>query len=122
MPQITHIAPNSNQWRRDITSNLGNPTDDGARFSAVGFGAGSQGSRVFCPPWRDQPACRTGRRTCRCLTERVARSRREPLHSHAKYVVMLLVGLVAGVATGLAGHWDYAPVVGWDAAALAFCV
>lgn len=33
---------------------------------------------------------------------------------------MMTVGAIAGVATGLAGLWGYAPVVGWTAAALTF--
>jgi uncharacterized membrane protein len=33
---------------------------------------------------------------------------------------MMTVGAIAGVATGLAGQWGYAPVVGWTAAALTF--
>jgi uncharacterized membrane protein len=33
---------------------------------------------------------------------------------------MMTVGAIAGVATGLAGLWGYAPVVGWAAAALTF--
>jgi uncharacterized membrane protein len=34
---------------------------------------------------------------------------------------MMVVGLVAGIVTGLFGAWGYAPVVGWTAAALIFC-
>jgi uncharacterized membrane protein len=35
---------------------------------------------------------------------------------------MLAIGILATVVTGLLGEWDYAPVVGWSAAALTFCV
>jgi uncharacterized membrane protein len=33
---------------------------------------------------------------------------------------MLVVGAIAGVGTGLAGEWGYAPVAGWTAASLTF--
>jgi uncharacterized membrane protein len=33
---------------------------------------------------------------------------------------MLLAGLCAAIATGVAGDWDYAPLAGWDCAALVF--
>jgi uncharacterized membrane protein len=33
---------------------------------------------------------------------------------------MLMVGAIAGVGTGLAGQWGYAPVVGWTAASSTF--
>jgi uncharacterized membrane protein len=36
-------------------------------------------------------------------------------------LLMLVVGCVAGIVTGLFGEWGYAPVVGWTAAALMFC-
>jgi uncharacterized membrane protein len=36
-------------------------------------------------------------------------------------MLMLAVGILATVVTGLLGEWDYAPVVGWSAAALTFC-
>ncbi len=35
---------------------------------------------------------------------------------------MLLGGLAAGAVTGLVGSWGYAPLVGWDVAALVFTV
>lgn len=35
---------------------------------------------------------------------------------------MMVVGVVAAIVTGVLGAWGYAPVVGWSAAALAFCV
>jgi uncharacterized membrane protein len=35
---------------------------------------------------------------------------------------MLLAGLVAAAVTGMAGAWDYAPLAGWDIAALVFTV
>jgi uncharacterized membrane protein len=35
---------------------------------------------------------------------------------------MLLAGLAAAIATGIAGAWDYAPLAGWDIAALVFTV
>ncbi len=34
---------------------------------------------------------------------------------------MLAIGVPATVVAGLMGDWGYAPVVGWSAAALAFC-
>lgn len=34
---------------------------------------------------------------------------------------MLAIGAVAAVVAGVAGEWSYAPVVGWNAAALTFC-
>jgi uncharacterized membrane protein len=33
---------------------------------------------------------------------------------------MLLAGLCAAVATGASGAWEYAPLVGWDSAAVVF--
>jgi uncharacterized membrane protein len=42
--------------------------------------------------------------------------------SRAKLVTMLLAGLAAAIATGIAGAWDYAPLAGWDIAALVFTV
>jgi uncharacterized membrane protein len=35
---------------------------------------------------------------------------------------MLLAGLVVAVAVGVAGAWEYAPLAGWDIAALVFTV
>lgn len=35
---------------------------------------------------------------------------------------MLLAGLCVAIVTGAAGAWDYAPLVGWDSAALVFTV
>jgi uncharacterized membrane protein len=35
---------------------------------------------------------------------------------------MVLVGVPAGILTGLFAGWGYAPVVGWSAAALTFCL
>ena len=35
---------------------------------------------------------------------------------------MVLVGVPAGIVTGLFAGWGYAPVVGWSAAALTFCL
>ncbi|MDQ6688796.1 MAG: DUF1345 domain-containing protein [Actinomycetota bacterium] len=42
--------------------------------------------------------------------------------SRTRLIVMLLGGLAAGVITGLVGSWGYAPLVGWDVAALVFTV
>ena len=41
-------------------------------------------------------------------------------HSRTRLLVMVLVGLVAGVASGLLGAWDYAALIGWDTAAAVF--
>ena len=35
---------------------------------------------------------------------------------------MVVVGVLAGIVTGLYAGWGYAPVVGWSAAALTFCL
>lgn len=35
---------------------------------------------------------------------------------------MVVVGVPAGILTGLFAGWGYAPVVGWSAAALTFCL
>ena len=35
---------------------------------------------------------------------------------------MVVVGVPAGIVTGLYAGWGYAPVVGWSAAALTFCL
>ena len=35
---------------------------------------------------------------------------------------MLVAGLIGGVVTGVVGAWGYAPLVGWDVAALVFTV
>ena len=35
---------------------------------------------------------------------------------------MVVVGVPAGIVTGLFAGWGYAPVVGWSAAALTFCL
>lgn len=40
--------------------------------------------------------------------------------ARARLGAMLVVGLAAAVATGLLVSWPYAPVVGWDAAAVVF--
>jgi len=37
-------------------------------------------------------------------------------------IAMVLVGVPAGIVTGLFAGWGYAPVVGWSAAALTFCL
>jgi uncharacterized membrane protein len=43
-------------------------------------------------------------------------------HRHAllRLLVMLALGVSAGLATGLAGHWLIAPVIGWAVAAAVF--
>jgi uncharacterized membrane protein len=38
----------------------------------------------------------------------------------ARFVEMLVVGVVVGLITGAVGWWEYAPTVGWAAAALAY--
>jgi uncharacterized membrane protein len=40
--------------------------------------------------------------------------------SRSRVAVMLLVGIAAALAVGALGHWRYAPLAGWDAAALTF--
>src|SRR4051794_41879494 len=40
--------------------------------------------------------------------------------SHTRLVTMLVAGLCAAVVTGAAGAWGYAPLAGWDSAALVF--
>jgi uncharacterized membrane protein len=42
--------------------------------------------------------------------------------SRTRLAVMLLGGTAAAVATGVAGSWGYAPLTGWDIAALIFTV
>lgn len=42
--------------------------------------------------------------------------------SRTRMVVMLVAGLIGSVATGLLWAWGYAPLVGWDVAALVFMV
>jgi uncharacterized membrane protein len=37
-----------------------------------------------------------------------------------RFVEMLVAGTIAAIATGAAGWWEYAPTVGWAAAALAY--
>jgi uncharacterized membrane protein len=37
-------------------------------------------------------------------------------------LLMLAIGIPAALVAGFFGEWDYAPVVGWSAAALTFCV
>jgi uncharacterized membrane protein len=37
-------------------------------------------------------------------------------------LVMVAIGLPVGIVTGLFAGWGYAPVAGWSAAALAFCL
>jgi uncharacterized membrane protein len=41
-------------------------------------------------------------------------------HSLLRLIVMLIVGVSALVATGLLGHWQIAPVIGWAFAAATF--
>ena len=38
----------------------------------------------------------------------------------ARFVEMLVAGVIAAIATGAAGWWQYAPTVGWAVAALAY--
>ncbi|MET4095257.1 DUF1345 domain-containing protein [Arthrobacter sp. UYCu712] len=40
--------------------------------------------------------------------------------SRLRFAVMLLAGLLAAVAAGLAGHWVQAPTIGWCATALTY--
>ncbi len=40
--------------------------------------------------------------------------------SSTRLAVMAVVGLVATILSGIFGAWDYAPLVGWDAAAATF--
>jgi uncharacterized membrane protein len=42
--------------------------------------------------------------------------------ARTRLVTMLAVGVAVGIATGLTVSWAYAPVAGWDAAALVFSV
>jgi uncharacterized membrane protein len=37
-------------------------------------------------------------------------------------IAMVVVGVPAGIVTGLFAGWGYAPVVGWSAAAVTFCL
>jgi len=37
-------------------------------------------------------------------------------------LLMMVIGVVVAILTGVLGAWGYAPVVGWNAAALAFCL
>lgn len=41
-------------------------------------------------------------------------------HAGKRFVVMIAVGVVAAVVTGLAWSWEYAPLIGWGAAAGTF--
>jgi uncharacterized membrane protein len=41
-------------------------------------------------------------------------------HARKLLAVMVAVGVVAAVVTGLAWSWEYAPLIGWGAAAAAF--
>lgn len=41
-------------------------------------------------------------------------------HTTLRLLAMLLLGVVAGIVTGLFGWWQYAPVVGWAVAALVY--
>ena len=43
-------------------------------------------------------------------------------HSGLRMVVMLAVGLLAGLAFGWAGNWVYAPALGWAAASATYLV
>jgi uncharacterized membrane protein len=42
--------------------------------------------------------------------------------SRLRLVVMLAAGVATAVAVGLSGNWPYAPLAGWDVAALVFAV
>ena len=42
--------------------------------------------------------------------------------SRLRFAAMVLVGLLAAGATGIAGHWVQAPTIGWCAAALTYIV
>jgi uncharacterized membrane protein len=42
--------------------------------------------------------------------------------TRVRVAAMVVFGTAAGVATGLAGAWGYAPLAGWDVAAAIFCV
>jgi uncharacterized membrane protein len=42
------------------------------------------------------------------------------MSSRARLCVMVVGGVLSAVITGIAGHWDYAALVGWDVAALIF--
>jgi uncharacterized membrane protein len=37
-------------------------------------------------------------------------------------LLMLVIGALAAIVTGLLGGWGYAPAVGWSTAALTFCI
>lgn len=41
-------------------------------------------------------------------------------HARKRLAVMVVVGVVAAVVTGLAWNWEYAPLIGWATAAAAF--
>lgn len=43
-------------------------------------------------------------------------------HARKRFVVMVGVGVVAAVVTALAWSWEYAPLIGWAAAAATFSV
>lgn len=43
-------------------------------------------------------------------------------HSTLRLVVMAAVGIVAAVIFGMVGRWEYAPTIGWIAAALTYSV
>jgi uncharacterized membrane protein len=43
-------------------------------------------------------------------------------HARKRFVVMVSVGVVAAVVTALAWSWEYAPLIGWAAAAATFSV
>ncbi|MET3919426.1 DUF1345 domain-containing protein [Arthrobacter sp. UYEF20] len=51
-----------------------------------------------------------------------SRAARTIRRSRLRFVVMLLAGLLAGTAAGLAGRWVQAPAIGWSAAALTYVV
>ncbi|GAA3867793.1 DUF1345 domain-containing protein [Leifsonia kafniensis] len=42
--------------------------------------------------------------------------------SGTRFALMLVAGVVVAVATGLLGHWEYAPIAGWAAASITYVV
>lgn len=71
------------------------------------------------------PDCFTGRMTHpsgRVPSGEPNARRWAAVSSRTRMVAMLLAGLIGGLATGVLWGWGYAPLVGWDVAALVFTV
>jgi uncharacterized membrane protein len=42
------------------------------------------------------------------------------MRSRNRFIIMVVIGVAAGAVSGALGAWRYAPLIGWDAAAMSF--